>query len=136
MRVGRKRGYANFLSPWFFSVYLGVYSSNEECICLLCVPRVCPLCLLGVCPGIPRSPGFGLSLVAETTNGTFLSAELASNPQGQGAAVLPEDLGRNCAKLLLEEIYRVCPLALQVQRKEQSGKDNQMSSLLYSFLGT
>ncbi|XP_036186932.1 RNA 3'-terminal phosphate cyclase-like protein isoform X2 [Myotis myotis] len=52
------------------------------------------------------SPGFGLSLVAETTNGTFLSAELTSNPQGQGAAVLPEDLGRNCAKLLLEEIYR------------------------------
>lgn len=53
-----------------------------------------------------KSPGFGLSLVAETTNGTFLSAELASNPQGQGSAVLPEDLGRNCAKLLLEEIYR------------------------------
>ncbi|XP_048186003.1 RNA 3'-terminal phosphate cyclase-like protein isoform X2 [Perognathus longimembris pacificus] len=53
-----------------------------------------------------KSPGFGLSLVAETTNGTFLSAELASNPQGQGAAVLPEDLGRNCARLLLEEIYR------------------------------
>uniref|UniRef100_A0A8I5R829 RNA terminal phosphate cyclase like 1 n=1 Tax=Papio anubis TaxID=9555 RepID=A0A8I5R829_PAPAN len=53
-----------------------------------------------------KSPGFGLSLVAETTSGTFLSAELASNPQGQGAAVLPEDLGRNCAWLLLEEIYR------------------------------
>ncbi|KFO34709.1 RNA 3'-terminal phosphate cyclase-like protein [Fukomys damarensis] len=53
-----------------------------------------------------KSPGFGLSLVAETTNGTFLSAELASNPQGQGAAVLPEDLGRNCARLLLEEIHR------------------------------
>ncbi|KAJ6669555.1 hypothetical protein lerEdw1_000103 [Lerista edwardsae] len=53
-----------------------------------------------------KSPGFGLSLVAETTNGTFLSAELASNPQGEGAAVLPEDLGTNCAKLLLEEIYR------------------------------
>uniref|UniRef100_A0ACB8ES52 rRNA-processing endoribonuclease n=1 Tax=Sphaerodactylus townsendi TaxID=933632 RepID=A0ACB8ES52_9SAUR len=55
-----------------------------------------------------KSPGFGLSLVAETTNGTFLSAELASNPQGEGVAVLPEDLGTNCAKLLLEEIYRVC----------------------------
>ncbi|XP_003472236.1 RNA 3'-terminal phosphate cyclase-like protein isoform X4 [Cavia porcellus] len=53
-----------------------------------------------------KSPGFGLSLVAETTNGTFLSAELASNPQGQGTAVLPEDLGRNCARLLLEEIHR------------------------------
>lgn len=54
-----------------------------------------------------------MSLVAETTTGTFLSAELASNPQGQGAAVLPEDLGRNCAKLLLEEIYRVRPQPLQ-----------------------
>ncbi|XP_053558527.1 RNA 3'-terminal phosphate cyclase-like protein [Bombina bombina] len=53
-----------------------------------------------------KSPGFGLSLVAETTEGCFLSAELASNPQGQGGIVLPEDLGKNCAKLLLEEIYR------------------------------
>ncbi|MBN3306707.1 RCL1 protein, partial [Amia calva] len=53
-----------------------------------------------------KSPGFGLSLVAETINGTFLSAELASNPQGQGDPVQPEDLGKNCAKLLLEEIYR------------------------------
>ncbi|XP_029469463.1 RNA 3'-terminal phosphate cyclase-like protein isoform X2 [Rhinatrema bivittatum] len=53
-----------------------------------------------------KSPGFGLSLIAETTEGSFLSAELASNPQGQGAAVLPEELGKNCARLLLEEIYR------------------------------
>lgn len=69
-----------------------------------------------LCLWIPRSPGFGLSLVAETTNGTFLSAELTSNPQGQGAAVLPEDLGRNCAKLLLEEIYRVGPQPPRVGR--------------------
>lgn len=48
-----------------------------------------------------------MCLTAETINGTILSAELASNPQGQGAAVLPEELGQNCAKLLLEEIYRV-----------------------------
>ncbi|XP_041080518.1 RNA 3'-terminal phosphate cyclase-like protein [Polyodon spathula] len=53
-----------------------------------------------------KSPGFGLSLIAETTNGTFLSAEMASNPQGQGTPILPEELGKNCAKLLLEEIYR------------------------------
>ncbi|XP_036384947.1 RNA 3'-terminal phosphate cyclase-like protein [Megalops cyprinoides] len=53
-----------------------------------------------------KSPGFGLTLVAETTSGTFLGAELVSNPQGQGDPVLPEDLGRNCAKLLLEEVYR------------------------------
>lgn len=54
-----------------------------------------------------RSPGFGLTLVAETLNGTFLSAELSSTPQGQGDPILPEDLGRNCAKLLLEEVHRV-----------------------------
>uniref|UniRef100_A0A665X1C6 RNA 3'-terminal phosphate cyclase-like protein n=2 Tax=Echeneis naucrates TaxID=173247 RepID=A0A665X1C6_ECHNA len=53
-----------------------------------------------------KSPGFGLTLVAETLNGSFLSAEMSSTPQGQGDPVLPEDLGRNCAKLLLEEIYR------------------------------
>ncbi|KAI3362410.1 hypothetical protein L3Q82_012715, partial [Scortum barcoo] len=53
-----------------------------------------------------KSPGFGLTLVAETLNGSFLSAEMSSTPQGQGDPVLPEDLGRNCAKLLLEEVYR------------------------------
>ncbi|KAK1787654.1 hypothetical protein P4O66_016143 [Electrophorus voltai] len=53
-----------------------------------------------------KSPGFGLTLVAETVNGTFLSAELASTPQGQGHPVLPEELGKSCAKLLLEEVYR------------------------------
>lgn len=56
-----------------------------------------------------RSPGFGLTLVAETLNGCFLSAEMSSVPQGQGI-VLPEDLGRNCAKRLLEEVYRVSVL--------------------------
>ncbi|KAM8872034.1 RNA 3'-terminal phosphate cyclase-like protein [Synchiropus picturatus] len=53
-----------------------------------------------------KSPGFGLMLVAETLDGCFYSAEMASTPQGQGDPVLPEDLGVNCAKLLLEEIYR------------------------------
>ncbi|XP_061555504.1 RNA 3'-terminal phosphate cyclase-like protein [Phycodurus eques] len=53
-----------------------------------------------------KSPGFGLTLVAETLEGCFLSAEMSSTPQGQGNPILPEDLGRNCAKLLLEEVYR------------------------------
>ncbi|XP_038660348.1 RNA 3'-terminal phosphate cyclase-like protein isoform X1 [Scyliorhinus canicula] len=72
-----------------------------------------------------KSPGFGLSLVAETINGTFLSAELASNPQGQGSPVLPEDLGQNCAKLLLEEVYRGGCV----------GSINQSLALLYMALG-
>ncbi|TKS84622.1 RNA 3'-terminal phosphate cyclase-like protein [Collichthys lucidus] len=57
-------------------------------------------------PNSGKSPGFGLTLVAETLNGSFLSAEMASTPQGQGDPILPEDLGRSCAKLLLEEVYR------------------------------
>ncbi|XP_067677958.1 RNA 3'-terminal phosphate cyclase-like protein [Haliotis asinina] len=54
-----------------------------------------------------KSPGFGLTLVAETLNGAFLCAESTSNEKGstEGPTV-PEDLGRNTAKLLLEEIYR------------------------------
>ncbi|KAK3090706.1 hypothetical protein FSP39_013900 [Pinctada imbricata] len=54
-----------------------------------------------------RSPGFGMTLVAETTSGAFLCAESCSNPKGsdQGPTV-PEDLGKQTAKLLLEEIYR------------------------------
>ncbi|XP_048448309.1 RNA 3'-terminal phosphate cyclase-like protein [Rhincodon typus] len=72
-----------------------------------------------------KSPGFGLSLVAETTNGTFLSAELVSNPQGQGSPVLPEDLGKNCAKLLLEEVYRGGCV----------DSTNQSLALLYMALG-
>ncbi|XP_048874675.1 RNA 3'-terminal phosphate cyclase-like protein isoform X2 [Brienomyrus brachyistius] len=72
-----------------------------------------------------KSPGFGLTLVAETTNGTFLSAELVSNPQGQGSPMLPEDLGRNCARLLLEEIYRGGCV----------DSTNQTLALLYMTLG-
>lgn len=93
---------------------------HQKDVCLLFLlvnvnPTSCATQCL--CLWILRSPGFGLWLVAETTNGTFLSAELVSNHQGQGAAVLPEDLGRNCAKLLLEEIHRVCPLLLQVRER-------------------
>lgn len=72
-----------------------------------------------------RSPGFGLTLVAETLNGTFLSAEMVSTPQGKGDPVLPEDLGKNCAKLLLEEIYRGGCV----------DSTNQSLALLYMTLG-
>ncbi|XP_018604685.1 RNA 3'-terminal phosphate cyclase-like protein [Scleropages formosus] len=72
-----------------------------------------------------KSPGFGLALVAESTNGMFLSAELASNPQGQGSPMLPEDLGCNCAKLLLEEVYRGGCV----------DSTNQSLALLYMTLG-
>lgn len=53
-----------------------------------------------------KSPGFGLTLTAETTTGAFLSAEVASNPAGSGAVTVPEDLAVEGAKALLEEVYR------------------------------
>lgn len=54
------------------------------------------------------SPGFGMSLVAETNNKIYFGAELTSQPKGnEKAPTIPEDLGENCAKCLLDEIYRV-----------------------------
>lgn len=54
-----------------------------------------------------NSPGFGITLVAETTEGVCYSAELCSNlaQNGEDPSV-PEDLGRAAAQKLLEEIYR------------------------------
>ncbi|KAI8388031.1 RNA 3'-terminal phosphate cyclase domain-containing protein [Radiomyces spectabilis] len=48
-----------------------------------------------------KSPGFALSLVAESTTGALLSAEKAAQP-GQ----TPEDVGVIAAKLLLEEVRK------------------------------
>ena len=46
-------------------------------------------------------------MTAETNAGTFLSAEVISNPAGQGLEpTVPEDLGQEGAKQLLEEVYR------------------------------
>lgn len=56
-----------------------------------------------------RSPGFGLTLVAETTEGGFYAAEAVSNPKGSDKGpTVPEDLGKEAAAYLLEEIYKVC----------------------------
>jgi len=52
-----------------------------------------------------KSPGFGLTLTAETTTGSFLSAEVCSGEAGGGTTV-PEDLGLDGARRLLEEVYR------------------------------
>eukprot|EP00095_Tigriopus_kingsejongensis_P008925 maker-scaffold199_size265817-snap-gene-0.14 protein:Tk08925 transcript:maker-scaffold199_size265817-snap-gene-0.14-mRNA-1 annotation:"rna 3 -terminal phosphate cyclase-like protein" len=53
-----------------------------------------------------KSAGFGLTLTAETTTGAFLSAEVCSEAKGSENVSIPEDLGVEGAKLLLEEIYR------------------------------
>ena len=63
-----------------------------------------------------RSPGYGLTLVSETTAGVLHSAELFSNqPLAQGSEgsrephppSLPEDIGRQTALLLIQEIVNV-----------------------------
>lgn len=79
-----------------------------------------------------RSPGFGLTLVAETLNGFFLSAEMSSTPQGQGDPILPEDLGRSCAALLLEEVHRVraCSRGGQeLRRRRRESRQTMAASL-------
>lgn len=45
------------------------------------------------------SPGFGITVVAESTTGAMLSVELNG-----GAGVLPEEVGQHAARLLCEEI--------------------------------
>lgn len=67
-----------------------------------------------------KSPGFGLSLVAETTTGNLLSAEVVAN-KGE----LPEDLGQRCAKMLFEEVYRGGSIDTQ----------SQTTALLFMVLG-
>ncbi|XP_074604648.1 RNA terminal phosphate cyclase 1 [Brevipalpus obovatus] len=54
-----------------------------------------------------KSPGFGLSLVAETIDGTFLTGEAYSNPSGSDKGPsLPEDVAQEAVFDLFEEIYR------------------------------
>ncbi|PSN55155.1 RNA 3'-terminal phosphate cyclase-like protein [Blattella germanica] len=53
-----------------------------------------------------KSPGFGVTLVAESTTGVFWSADAMSNPAGSGEPSVPEEIGRQAAFLLLEEIFR------------------------------
>ena len=52
-----------------------------------------------------KSPGFGLTLTAETEAGVMLSAEVCSGPTSEGRAV-PEELAEQGANRLLEEIFR------------------------------
>jgi len=66
------------------------------------------LYLLSCC----RSPGYGISLVAETTTGCLISAEgAATHPKADGeenmekiGPVLPEDIGLQAVTQLLEEV--------------------------------
>ncbi|CAI5442456.1 unnamed protein product [Caenorhabditis angaria] len=52
------------------------------------------------------SPGYGLFLTAETTEGVIYQAEAISRPKGEsGDPILPEDIGTQVGHLLLQQIY-------------------------------
>ncbi|KAK3924900.1 putative RNA 3'-terminal phosphate cyclase-like protein [Frankliniella fusca] len=54
-----------------------------------------------------KSPGFGVTLVAETKEGVFYTGEAISPPAGSNTpAPVAEDLGVQAAFRLMEEIYR------------------------------
>ena len=53
-----------------------------------------------------KSPGFGVTLVAETTSEVYYTAEMCSNPSNsKGEVSIPESLGQECAEKLLDQIY-------------------------------
>ena len=59
-----------------------------------------------------RSPGFGMTLWAETKTGVVYSAEVVSAPKGTSDEVsAPDELGRRCATSLLREIARVSEIS-------------------------
>ncbi|XP_002171218.2 RNA 3'-terminal phosphate cyclase-like protein [Hydra vulgaris] len=52
-----------------------------------------------------NSPGFGISLMVESTTGVMLCVDACSNEKGKEDAVTPEDLGKAAAFDLLQEVY-------------------------------
>lgn len=56
------------------------------------------------------SPGYGVALVAETTTGRYISAEATASVQAQGEgpseSQVAEEIGRQAASQLLEQIHR------------------------------
>ena len=57
-----------------------------------------------------RMPGYGLSLVSESTTGAHHVSELVSQSKEDGSVLLPEELGQDTAYYLIEMIYRVLKL--------------------------
>ncbi|GFU31383.1 RNA 3'-terminal phosphate cyclase-like protein [Nephila pilipes] len=54
-----------------------------------------------------KSPGFGLTLIAESTTGVFYAAEAISKPSGSGDDfIVPEDVAKQACYNLFEEINR------------------------------
>ncbi|EDW82699.1 uncharacterized protein Dwil_GK10124 [Drosophila willistoni] len=54
-----------------------------------------------------KSPGFGICLLAETTDGVCFAADCTSNTRKESESPsIPEELGQEAAMRLLDEIYR------------------------------
>ncbi|XP_016949165.1 probable RNA 3'-terminal phosphate cyclase-like protein [Drosophila biarmipes] len=54
-----------------------------------------------------NSPGYGICLIAETTDGVCFAADCSSNTREESdTPSIPEDLGKEVAMRLLDEIYR------------------------------
>jgi len=61
-----------------------------------------------LCMMLDRSPGFGITLAAETAGGAFLCAEACSPLHGSTEQRLSaDDIGAKAAFNLLAEIYKV-----------------------------
>lgn len=74
-----------------------------------------------------KSPGFGITLVAESTTGVFYIAEAVSKPSGTpGSFIVPEDIAKQASYELLEEIYRGGCVS----------SNNQSLACLFMALGT
>jgi hypothetical protein len=76
----------------------------------------CIICLIS-------SPGYGISLVAETLNGYFISADISNNKNDESEIkeisttdLTPEDLARKCALNLLEELFYVIDYLSSVEQ--------------------
>jgi len=56
--------------------------------------------------GCGPSPGLKCILTSESTTGVKLSSEICLEPKSERGSSLPEDLGKQGAVLLLEEVQR------------------------------
>ena len=67
-----------------------------------------------------RSPGYGITLAAETKDGSVISAESCSVPRANDgdmtAITIPEELAKEAVFKLLNEIYRVKKIIIIVTR--------------------
>lgn len=89
-------------------------------------------------PNSGKSPGFGLSLVAETNEGVFYVGEAMSNPaKSKDGLSVPEDVATEAASSLLNDIYRggaVSTINQSLVALFMSFTDRDLSKIIYGPL--